>query len=60
MRFAHVNGEKVRAIFIVVVNLDHVADVAPEGRSSVAAEDHHQRPRSRAFSQMKAVRSVQG
>ena len=43
MCFADVNGEEIRSIFVVVVNLDHVTDVATEGRSSVAAEDQDER-----------------
>jgi len=41
MRFADVNGQEVGAVFVIVINLDHVPDVAPEGRSSIAAEDHN-------------------
>jgi hypothetical protein len=59
MRLAHINGKKVRVILVVVVNLDHVADVAPEGRSSVAAEDDHERARAGALTQTKMVRAVQ-
>src|SRR5712672_597354 len=60
MRFAHVNGQEIGAVFVVVINLDHVADVAPEGRSSIAAEDDDQRLCAGAFAQMKMVGAVQG
>jgi len=43
MRFAHVDGQKVSVILIVVVDLNDIADLATEWRSSVATEDDHQR-----------------
>jgi hypothetical protein len=43
MRFAHVDGQKISVIFVVVVDLNDVADLATEWRSSVAAENDHQR-----------------
>jgi hypothetical protein len=49
MRFADVDGQEISFIFVVVVNLDHVSDVAPERRSSVAAEDDNQRPSAGAL-----------
>ena len=58
MRLAHVDCKKVRAIFIVVVNLDHVADVAPERRSSVTAKNYDERARTRPFAEMKMTGTV--
>ncbi len=49
MGFANVHGEKVGMFLVVVVNLDHVTDVAAEGRSSVAAEDDDERASAGAF-----------
>ena len=43
MRFAHVDGQEVRVVLIVVVDFDDVADLATKRRSSVAAENNHQR-----------------
>ena len=43
MRFANVDGEKVRVILVVVEDLDDVADLATEGRSSKAAKDEDER-----------------
>src|SRR5712671_6393085 len=60
MRFAYVNGQEVGAIFVIVINFDHVADVAPEGWSSVAAENYYQWLCAGAFAQMKMVGAVQG
>ena len=65
MRFAHVDGEEVRVISVIVINLDDVADLATERRSSVAAEDDHQRAAADAivnpeflFSAQREQRSV--
>src|SRR5690348_7020211 len=52
MRFADVNGQKIRAIFVVVVNLDEISDLAPERRSSVTAENEHKRTLADAVPQM--------
>jgi hypothetical protein len=45
MRFAHVHSQEVRVIFVVVVNLHHVTDVAAKRRSSVTAKNYNERPR---------------
>jgi len=37
--FANIDGQKIGVFFIVVVQLDDVADLATEGRSSKTAED---------------------
>ena len=39
MRLAHVNGQKIRMIIVIVEDLDDVADLATERGSSEAAED---------------------
>jgi hypothetical protein len=41
MRFAHVNGQKIGVILIVIEDLHDVADLATERRSSEAAENDH-------------------
>jgi hypothetical protein len=59
MRFANVDGQKVGMIFIVFVNFDDVTDLATKRRSSVTAEDHHQRPAAAgALSQLKVIFAV--
>jgi hypothetical protein len=58
MRLTHVDGQKVGVILIVVVDLDDVADLATKRRSSIAAEDHHQRPRPGAFPQVEVIFAV--
>jgi len=53
MRFADVDSQKIGVLFIVVVNLDHVAYLATERRSSKAAENQHERSITRSFADMK-------
>jgi hypothetical protein len=43
MRFADVDGEKIGAVFVIVVELDEVNYLAAERRSGVAAEDEDER-----------------
>ena len=58
MRFAHVDGKKIRVILIVVVDLDDIADLATKRRSSIAAEDDHQRAAPRAIDAIVNLESV--
>ena len=58
MRFADVDGEEIRVIFIVVENLYDVADLATEGRSSKAAENQDERFTGGAFANMKGVAAI--
>jgi len=55
MSFANVNSEEIGVIFVVVVNLHHVTDVAAEGRSSVAAEDDDERASAGAFADVEVI-----
>ena len=59
MRLAHVHGQKIHVVFVVVVNLNDVAYLAAEGRSSEAAEYQHQRACANAFANMKMTRTVE-
>jgi hypothetical protein len=59
MRFAHVDGEEVRVIFVVVVNLYDVADLATKWRSSIAAENDHQRAAADSFANAELIFSVE-
>jgi hypothetical protein len=43
MRFANVDGEEVRAVFVLIIDFDEISNLAAEWRSSVAAENEHQR-----------------
>ena len=57
--FAHIYGEKIGVIFVVVVNLHHVTDVAAKRRSSVAAKDDDQRASAGAFANVKMICTVE-
>jgi hypothetical protein len=60
MSLADIDRQEVGVIFIVVVNLHHVTDVAAEGRSSVAAEDDDKRARAGAFANVEMICAVEG
>jgi len=59
MGFAHVDCQEVGVVFVVVVNLHHVTDVAAEGRSSEAAEDDDERAAAAAFAYVEVVGTVE-
>ena len=59
MRLTDIHGQKINVFFVVVVNLDDVAYLATEGRSSKTAEHQHQRMRAEAFANMKMTCAVQ-
>ena len=54
MRFANINRQKIRAIFVIVVEIDEVAYLAAKRRSGIAAENQHQRPLAHTIAQMKS------
>jgi hypothetical protein len=59
MRFADVDGQKIGVIFIVVINLYHVTDVAAKRWSSVTAEDDDEGARAGAFADVEAIGTVE-
>ena len=59
MRFAHVNGQKIGVIFIVIENLDDVADLATEWRSSESAKDDDQGFRSGTLANVKSFGAIE-
>jgi hypothetical protein len=59
MRLADIHGQKINVLFVVVVNLNDVAYLAAEGRSSEAAKHQHQRARAEALANVKMTRTVQ-
>jgi len=59
MRLAYVDSQKISVILIVVVNLNDVADLTTKRRSSVTAENDHQRSRAGAFPQAKVIFAIQ-
>ena len=52
MRFADVNGQKIRASFVIVVEIYEVAYLAAEGRSGVAAKNQNKRALADAIAEM--------
>jgi hypothetical protein len=58
--FADVDGEEIGAVFIVIVDLRDVANLATEGRSSEAAEDEDKRFALRALADVKPRGSIEG
>lgn len=59
MGFPNVHGQKFGAIFILVVNLDEISNLAAEGRSSVTAENQDQRALADTIAQMKSGATVE-
>lgn len=59
MCFANVHGQKIGAVFILAVNLDEISNLAAEGRSSVAAENQHQRAFAHTLVQIKRGVSIE-
>ncbi len=59
MGFAHVDRQEIGVIFVIVVNLHHVTDVAAKWRSSVAAEDNDERASAGAFANMEVISTVE-
>jgi hypothetical protein len=59
MRFANVNGQKISASFVIVVEIYEVAYLAAEGRSGVAAEDQNERALADAIAEMEFVLSIE-
>ena len=59
MRFANVDGQKIGVLFIILVNLNDVANLATEGRSSKTPEDEHKRPLMSSFADVETAHAVQ-
>src|SRR5580704_7533874 len=59
MGFADVNGQKIRASFVIVVKIYEVAYLAAEGRSGVAAKDQDERALADAIAEMKLCLAIE-
>jgi hypothetical protein len=59
MRFANINRQEIGMVFVIVINLNDVANLAAEGRSSKAAKNEHERPGPRAFANMKMIHTIE-
>jgi len=59
MRFADVDGQKVDVILVVVIELNDIANLATERRSSKAAENQHQRAAGGFVAQTEDRRAIE-
>jgi hypothetical protein len=59
MRFAHVNGQKVRALFVILIDLNDVAYLAAERWSSKASKYQYQRPVMGSFTDVKTAEAIE-
>jgi hypothetical protein len=53
MRFADVNGQKIRPSFVIVIKIYEVAYLAAKGRSGVAAKNQNEWALADAIAEMK-------
>jgi hypothetical protein len=58
MRFADVNGQKIRASLVIVVKIYEVAYLAAKGRSGVAAKNQDERALADAIAEMEFRLSI--
>jgi hypothetical protein len=59
MGFADVDSQEIGVIFVIVVNLHHVTDVAAKRRSSVAAKNDYKRASAGAFANMEMIGAIE-
>ena len=59
MGFADVNGQKIRAGFVIVIKIYEVAYLAAKGRSGVAAKDQDERALADSIAEMELRLSVE-
>ena len=59
MRFANIDGQEAGMLFVVVEDLDDVADLATEWRSGETSEDYDERFCASAFAYVKRFRAIQ-
>src|SRR5208283_1601373 len=59
MRFADINSQKIDVVLVIVVELNDVANLATERRSSEAAEDKHQRAARGSLTNVKTCGPVE-
>jgi len=58
--FTNIDSQKISVVLVVVEELDDVADLATEGRSSKAAEDEDERFAGGAFANVESFRAAEG
>ena len=60
MSLANINSEEIGVILVIVVELNDVANLATERRSSEAAKHEDERTTSGFFANVKAGRAIEG
>ena len=59
MRFANVNGQEIRAVLVILINLDNVAHLAAKRWSSKTPEDENEWTIVRTFANVKTADTIQ-
>jgi hypothetical protein len=59
VRFANVNGQEIRALFVIFINLNDVAYLAAKRRSSKTPEHQHEGPLMGSFADVKPANAIQ-
>ena len=59
VRLANVNGQEIRTLFVIFINLNDVADLAAKRRSSKTPKHQHQRPLMSSFADVKSTNAIQ-
>ncbi len=59
MRLAHVNGQEIRMLFVILVDLNEVANLATKGRSGKTAKHQNQWPVAGTFANVKTAGSIE-
>ena len=59
MRFANVNGQKIRMLLVVLINLNDVADLATKRRSSKTPEHQHEGPLMSSLTDVETANAIQ-
>ena len=59
VRFANVDRQEIRMLFVILVDLNEVANLAAKGRSSKTAKHQNQRPAAGAFANVKTAGAIE-
>jgi len=59
MRFANIDGQEAGMLFVVVEDLDNIADLATKWRSGETSENDDERFCASAFAYVKGFRAIQ-
>ena len=59
MRFPYVDRQKIRVIFVIVIDLNDVANLAPKRRSGKTAKDQNEWACPEAFANVKMTHAIE-